>query len=193
MTLKTDQQISNYATNEQLELFLREVEKRAFVMAQIATHHREDALDIVQDAMTAFVTRYSNKPDAEWSPLFYRILQNRIRDWYRRVRVRQAFHWFSVNEDANLHEQIQTTLGRVADEPVFALQQQGVREEIICSISRLSLRQQQVFLLRIWEGLSVKETAKAMQCSQGSVKTHLSRATEHLRYYLKDIESDESK
>ncbi len=175
------------ADSKQLEDFLADVEKRAFVMAHMATSHRDDALDIVQDAMIAFVTRYANKPEDEWPPLFYRILQNRIRDWYRRRKVRQTFFWFSANENNDAHHQIELSPGPATKEPLFALQQESVADEIIDSLSRLSLRQQQVFLLRIWEGLSVKETAKAMQCSEGSVKTHLSRATEHLRVYLKDL------
>ena len=187
MNLQSDQSTINLTSDKTLDQFLSDVEKTAYVMAQVATHHREDALDIVQDAMTAFVVRYAKKPQAEWPPLFYRILQNRIRDWYRRRRVRQAFELFSGNQDNDRYHPIQTTPGAVADDPVIALQQLGVAEQIIFSIGRLSLRQQQVFLLRIWEGLSVHETAKVMQCSEGSVKTHLSRALKHLREDLEEV------
>lgn len=158
-------------------------------MAQVATNQREDALDIVQDAMMAFVINYSNKPQAEWSPLFYRVLQNRIRDWYRRQRVRKTLDWFPGSDNSGVNHQNQLMAARIVDEPDYVLQQQGNVNEIIASISRLSLRQQQVFLLRIWEGLSVHETAKAMRCSESSVKTHLSRALEHLRQELEDISS----
>ncbi len=149
----------------------------------MATKNRDDALDIVQDAMLSFARRYSEKSDTEWPPLFYRVLQNQIRDWYRRQQVRKAFEWFSQSKDTeHLANPSESVSG--ADDPVYHLQQEGLRNDILEAVSNLSLRQQQVFLLRIWEGLSVRDTAAVMQCSEGSVKTHLSRATEQLRQRL---------
>ena len=116
-------------------------------MAVMATKNRDDALDIVQDAMLSFARRYSEKSDTEWPPLFYRVLQNQIRDWYRRQQVRKAFEWFSQSKDTeHLANPSESVSG--ADDPVYHLQQEGLRNDILEAVSNLSLRQQQVFLLR---------------------------------------------
>jgi len=168
-----------------LERFLADVERRALVMAEIATRSREEALDLVQDSMIAFVTKYGHKAETEWPPLFHRILQNRIRDWYRRSAVRSRWKgWLGFAD--NEGDPIQT-----APDPRFAtpereLQRDQSRDAITAALGNLPLRQQQAFMLRVWEGLDVKDTARAMGCSQGSVKTHLFRAMQSLRGQLRE-------
>ena len=160
------------------------VEKRAYTMAKMAVGNSEDALDLVQDAMMAFVTRYADRLENDWPALFFRILQNGIRDWYRRSRVRNRWRvWFNrfADEGDNI---LETIPDDKAVDPLVELSNEGLNDAIITALKILPLRQQQVFLLRIWEGLSVAETATAMVCSQGSVKTHLSRALQALRSSL---------
>lgn len=159
-------------------------------MAFIATGNREDALDVVQDAMTKLVQKYAGRGADEWGPLFHRILQTTIRDWYRRSKIRNGLrHLFfkqDDNDDAddpinNLPDTGLATPERILDG------RQGV-EALDRSLQQLSLRQQQVFLLRAWEGLDVRQTAAAMGCSEGSVKTHYSRALQALRDSLEGYE-----
>ena len=154
-------------------------------MAQLATGIRDEAFYIVQYAMFALARRYGDRAPAEWGPLFQRILQSRIRDSYRRARVRNRWRvWFNNDDES--------------DDPLAALPDPHARrpEELLgneragvaleAALHALPLRQQQAFLLRSWEGLDVGATAAAMGCSQGSVKTHYSRAVHRLRELLED-------
>ncbi len=168
-----------------LEQFLAHVERRALVMTEIATHSREDALDLVQESMMAFVTKYSERPRAEWTPLFYRILQNRTRDWYRKTAVRNKWKaWLGFADDDS--DPIQSIPDPHSITPDQDIHRDESREAIANAVSNLPLRQQQAFMLRVWEGMNVANTAKAMGCSQGSVKTHLSRAMNALRGQLQE-------
>ena len=174
-------------TPQTLEQFLASIEQRAYRMAFIATGNREDALDIVQDAMIKLVTKYASKGADEWPPLFNRIMQSTIRDWYRRSKIRNGlrhlFNWQDNDDDPieNLPDSREVTPEREVDN------QQDIRA-LDRALQGLSLRQQQVFLLRAWEGMDVKQTAKAMGCSEGSVKTHYSRAIQALRDQLEGFE-----
>ena len=159
-------------------------------MALIATGNREDALDVVQDAMTKLVQKYAGRGADEWGPLFHRIVQTTIRDWYRRSKIRNGLRqWFFRQADCddgddpidNLPDSGLATPERILDG------RQGI-EALDRSLQQLSLRQQQVFLLRAWEGLDVRQTAAAMGCSEGSVKTHYSRALQVLRDSLEGYE-----
>ncbi len=171
-----------------LEKFLAKVERRALVMAEIATGSREEALDLVQDSMMAFVTKYACKAESEWPPLFHRILQNRIRDWYRRSAVRNRWKgWLGFDDDEG--DPVQKAPDPRAATPEMELQREESGEAISTALHNLPLRQQQAFMLRIWEGLDVRDTAKAMGCSQGSVKTHLFRAMQSLRGQLLEYRS----
>lgn len=168
-----------------MDSFLAEVERRAFKMAYFAVNNREDALDIVQEAMMKLVKSYGNRAPKEWPPLFQRILQNQIQDHYRRSRVRSIVRsWFGSGDEDNQNEE---TLVPSSDPGPL---QQNLNSQSIshldAAIRKLPLRQQQAFLLRTWEGLSVKETALALGCSGGSVKTHYSRAVGRLREELGD-------
>jgi RNA polymerase sigma-70 factor (ECF subfamily) len=171
----------------ELDRFLASVEKRAFVTARIATGNPDEALDIVQDAMLGLAQHYAHRPAQEWGPLFQTILQSRIRDWYRRAKVRNRFRvWFGGDEDGG------DPIGELPDGaepgPEARVRHARAMDTLEQAIHRLPLRQQQAFILRAWEGLDTRDTAHAMGCSEGSVKTHYSRACEALREVLKDYE-----
>ena len=172
---------------QQLEEFLANVERRAFRIAELSTKNREDSLDIVQDAMMQLVKKYSNKPTEQWKPLFYRILNNRITDFHRRNTTQSRWRvWLSNWEDEDeLNDPIQQMPSDEMD-PLAMSDLQDSVEQVDAVIQQLSLRQRQAFLLRAWEGMDVAETARAMQCSEGSVKTHYSRAIKFLREHLED-------
>ncbi len=172
-----------------MEQFLKSVERRAFRMAQIATGSRDDALDVLQDAMLEFVRAYAHKPMDQWKPLFYRIVQNKIRDWRRRSKVRNIFVTFlpgrRQGQDQEDADPLQTLRDPEAPDPYRAAKTSEAIRRLEAVLRDLPPRQQQVFLLRAWEGLSVDETATAMGCSQGSVKTHYSRAITTLQESLR--------
>jgi len=171
-----------------LNRFLAGVEKRAFRMAQLATGDVDEALDLVQEAMLTLARRYARRPEAEWAPLFHRILQNRIRDWYRRRKVRNGLMAWLRRDDpdaaADPLENLPTAENRG---PAAQADNLALHDRLARALSELPLRQQQTFLLRVWEGLDVKDTARAMGISSGSVKTHYSRAVHALREKLGDF------
>jgi RNA polymerase sigma-70 factor, ECF subfamily len=154
-------------------------------MAELATGNRDEALDLVQDAMYALVRRYRTRSETEWGPLFHAILQSRIRDWYRRSRVRHRWlAWLHHDDDEEDPLEQQPDPGQRGPEALFDAGRFGAALE--AALRALPLRQQQAFLLRVWEGLDVAATAAAMGCSEGSVKTHYSRAVHSLRARLED-------
>ena len=168
-----------YAVQEKLkslDSFLSTVEKSAFRMADIATRNPDDALDIVQDAMIKLVENYSAKPTNEWRPLFYAILNSRIIDYQRKKTLTdRIFAWIDAKKNDEEPE-----LESIASEPLALLEEQFTIEQLELALEGLPTRQQQVFMLRTWQGFSVGETAEILDCSEGSVKTHLSRATQTL-------------
>jgi RNA polymerase sigma-70 factor (ECF subfamily) len=173
----------------ELEKFLAEIERRAFRMAQIALRDPDDALDVVQDAMLKLARNYASRPSAEWRPLFYRILENGIRDLQRRRSVRKRFMtWLPGPKDDS--GETQDPLDTVADSaPAVpeALMQRQAMQQLEASLRALPARQREAFMLRNFEGLDVAETATAMGCSEGSVKTHYSRAVHALREQLSEV------
>lgn len=175
----------------ELDGFFREVQPRAFRMLQFALHNEQLSLDLLQDAMLAFVRRYSQRPAEQRAPLFYRMVQNRLRDHFRRRKVRSR--WLSIFSDIGKHNDEGKPYEPEAIEPrPEAWQQldtQHKMEYLNLAVGRLSMQQQQVFLLRAWEGLSEAETASAMAISVGSVKTHYSRARMALKTALSTFES----
>jgi RNA polymerase sigma-70 factor (ECF subfamily) len=178
-----------------LSEFLKTVERRAFKQAWFAVGDEQAALDVVQEAMLKLVRNYADKPAEELPLLFQRIVQNAIRDHHRRQKVRNLWTTLfsalapSGSEDAD-HDPLET-LEPVADAPTDAdnpalrLERMQILALIEEALQTLPLRQRQAFLLRYWEGLDVAETAKVMGCSEGSVKTHCSRATHALAEALK--------
>jgi RNA polymerase sigma-70 factor (ECF subfamily) len=169
-----------------LDRFLVSVEKRAFRIARIAVRHDDDALDIVQDAMLQLARNYGARPEEEWRPLFYRILQNRIRDCQRRRRVRARFMSWLPGWKAG-DEPAQDPVEAVPDAaplPPEALATDQAMRRLEVALAALPGRQQEAFMLRNFEGFDVAQTAEAMGCSEGSVKTHYSRAVHTLRERL---------
>jgi RNA polymerase sigma-70 factor, ECF subfamily len=170
-----------------LDQFLKTVERRALRMAELATTNRDEAMDIVQDAMFGFVRHYATKPAGEWSPLFYRVLDSRLNDWHRRRNVRSR--WMAVftrTPEDDETDEIAQAPDLNDPGPLLRLAGTEAARDLDAALARLPLRQRQAFLLRVWEGFDVAGTAKAMGCSEGSVKTHLSRAMTALRRMLED-------
>lgn len=178
------------ASRNELSEFLAGVERRAFKQAVFAVRDAENALDIVQDSMLKLAEKYGTKPLAELPMLFQRILQNTIRDFYRRQKVRSL--WVTLfsalspgrEEESDPLETLETA-DASKDGPADRLEQYQVIELIEKALQRLPQRQRQAFLLRYWEELDVAETATIMGCSAGSVKTHCSRATQALAEALR--------
>jgi RNA polymerase sigma-70 factor, ECF subfamily len=164
-----------------LDRFLAGVERRAFRTAEIATGNREDALDVVQDAMLKLTESYATRDPEEWGPLFHRILQSRIMDWHRRTRVRTRWRTWFRRGDEDREDPLEQQPGAPREHPDEAVARERTVDRLELALAALPPRQQQAFLLRIWEDLDVADTARAMGCSQGSVKTHLSRAMHSLR------------
>lgn len=173
-----------------LDEFLAGVDRRAFRIAEFATGNREEALDLVQDAMMGLVKSYADRAPEDWPPLFHRILQSRIRDWYRRSRVRNRFRWWpgsgSGEAGTERSDPIQQAPDTGRPDTLQSVMQDDAVTRLQEVLQTLPVRQQQVFLLRIWEGLNVADTAFAMGCSEGSVKTHYSRALHRLRELLEE-------
>lgn len=181
------------ASAEELSSFLASTERRAFKQAQFAVRDADAALDIVQDAMLKLAENYGDRPAAELPLLFTRILQNTIHDFFRRQKVRST--WVTLfsalggkddEEDSDPLETLEALAGsdgaESAADKVERAQVIGIIEE---EISRLPGRQREAFLMRYWEEMDVAETAAAMGCSEGSVKTHCSRATHALAKALR--------
>lgn len=172
--------------SRELDRFLGSVEKRAFRIARMIVRNDDDALDIVQDAMLQLARSYGARPAAEWRPLFYRILQNRIRDLQRRRKVRaKILSWLPGR--GNQEEEASDPMESVPDPGALPLEQlssEHAMRVLERAIAGLPGRQQEAFMLRNFEGLNVAETASAMGCTEGSVKTHYSRAVHGLRAQL---------
>jgi RNA polymerase sigma-70 factor, ECF subfamily len=183
------------ASRSELSAFLANVEKRAFKQAVFAVREEQAALDIVQDAMLRLAEKYGHRPAAELPLLFHRIVQNAIRDYYRRQKVRSL--WTTLlsslapgrGEEGEDQDPLETLMAadgsNVEEAPQAQLERSQVLEIIEQELRRLPDRQREAFILRYWEELDVAETARSMGCSEGSVKTHCSRATHALAAALK--------
>jgi RNA polymerase sigma-70 factor (ECF subfamily) len=179
------------ATLEQskaLDRFLATVERRAYRIAQLGLRDHDEAMDVVQGAMLRLVRSYAARPSEEWKPLFYRILQNGIRDAQRRRKVRgRLFGWWpggerSEDDDLDPVAQHPDPLPGPADR-LMATESIVVLEQ---ALRDLPARQREAFIYRCLEGMDVADTAAAMGCSDGSVKTHYFRALQSLRERLGD-------
>ena len=173
-----------------LERFLADVERRAFRIAQMAVRDADEAMDIVQGAMIRLARSYAARPSEEWRPLFYRILQNGIRDSQRRRAVRARIFGWWPERSADAEDAAPDPLEQVADEgpglPERLMATDAVRR-LEVAIGTLPRRQREAFTLRCLEGLDVAQTALAMGCSEGSVKTHYFRALQALRAELGEV------
>jgi len=177
---------------EALNRFLAGVELKAFRMARAALRNDDDALDAVQDAMLQLARSYAARPSDEWRPLFYRILENRIRDLQRRRVVRnRIMAWLPFGpRDEEGGDPPDPIAEAVSPDPlpVAQLEMDEAMGALEVAIGDLPARQRQAFLLRTLEGLDVAQTAVAMGCSEGSVKTHYFRAVQALRARLEGLE-----
>jgi len=182
------------ASRSELSAFLESVERRAFKQAVFAVRDEQAALDIVQDAMLRLAEKYGDRPAAELPLLFHRIVQNAIRDYYRRQKVRSL--WTTLlsslspgrgdDEEQDPLETLQVAdTSNTVEVPGARLEQAQVLEIIEQELAKLPARQREAFVMRYWEELDVAQTAQVMGCSEGSVKTHCSRATHALATALK--------
>lgn len=185
------------ATRQELSDFLAETERRAYKQAMFAVHDEHVALDIVQDSMMKLALKYASKPIEELPLLFQRILQNTIRDYYRRQKIRSLwttlFSSFTPNDQSKSQEDfdILETLqikpeSNFAEEPDTQLERVQLIGLIEKAMEILPARQREAFILRYWEEMSLAETAVIMKCSEGSVKTHCSRAVHTLATILRE-------
>ena len=184
------------ATRQELSDFLASIERRAFKQAVYAVRDDEAALDIVQDAMLKLAEKYPDKPAAELPPLFQRILQNVIHDHFRRQKVRNL--WTTLlsalqapagDRDGVDYDPLETFLpgehDETAENAANIVESGQIVKIIEAEIQRLPTRQREAFIMRYWQDMDVAETAAAMGCSEGSVKTHCSRATHTLATALR--------
>jgi len=182
------------ATDKELADFLENVERRAFKQAVYAVRRDEAALDIVQDAMIKLAEKYGDRPAAELPLLFQRILQTTILDFFRREKVRNT--WVSLfsslgpssedHEDFDILESYEASEGsQAAESSADQVERAQILQLIEDEVQKLPTRQREAFLMRYWQDMDVAETAEAMGCSEGSVKTHCSRATHSLAEALK--------
>lgn len=177
-----------------LDQFYSEVQKSAVIQAQIACGSRDEAFDIVQDAMTSLAKSYPDRSN-DWPALFHRILQNTLRDYFRKKKVRSILLWWQQHEQASTDEGSHggdSTLDSLVSasrltEPDQQVQNRQLSSQLTKALQIIPPRQQQAFILRAWWQLSTDETAKAMNCSSGSVKTHYSRALKQLRPILNEL------
>ncbi len=182
------------ASDKELTEFLKSVEKRAFKRTAYTVRDDDAALDIVQDSMIRLTENYIDRPPAEWPLVFQRILSNATMDWFRRQKVRNAvLHNMSDFEpagedggDFDLLELLESQEGSLgAESAADTVGRQQILMIIDGEVANLPTRQREAFILRYWEELDVAETAAAMGCSEGSVKTHCSRAVHSLAKALK--------
>jgi RNA polymerase sigma-70 factor, ECF subfamily len=182
---------STKARARALNDFLASVELRAFKIAVVALRHEDDALDAVQDAMLQLARAYGARPEEEWKPLFYRILENRIRDVQRRRMTRnKVIAWLPFRRGGDEDDEVPDPIEQAASPDPLPGQRLELEEAIKAlegALAELPRRQQQAFLLRTLEGMDVAQTAVAMGCSEGSVKTHYFRALNALRGKLGDV------
>lgn len=170
---------------DSLDAFLASVEKRAWSIARMSIRNDDAAFDIVQDTMLKLYEGYADKPHDEWAALFFRILNNRITDHHRRRGFNRLVRWFGERAlpTADGSEAVDAIdqLANDAPEPDVQASADDLGIKLRQALDGLPHRQRQVFLLRQWQGMNVAETAFALGISQGSVKTHQSRAMRALR------------
>jgi RNA polymerase sigma-70 factor, ECF subfamily len=170
------------ASSQELSDFLRDVERRAFKQTAYAVRDDHAAMDIVQDAMLKLADKYPDKPVTEYPMLFQRILQNTMRDFWRRQKVRALWttllsSFSTQSDDGEARDPLDTMdVDDGSQNPATQLEGSQTLQVIETALQKLPARQREAFVLRYWEEMSVAETAESMGCSEGSVKTHCSRA-----------------
>lgn len=170
------------ASSQELSDFLRDIERRAFKQTAYAVRDDHAAMDIVQDAMLKLADKYPDKPVTEYPMLFQRILQNTMRDFWRRQKVRALWttllsSFSTQSDDGEARDPLDTMdVDDGFQNPATQLEGSQTLQVIETALQKLPARQREAFVLRYWEEMSVAETAESMGCSEGSVKTHCSRA-----------------
>jgi RNA polymerase sigma-70 factor (ECF subfamily) len=190
---KPASQPRHLATERELSDFLQSVERRAFKRTVYHVRDDEAALDIVQDSMMKLAEHYGGKPTNELPMLFQRILSNCTLDWFRRQKTRNALFsnlsdFESASDDGDfdlLETYAASDSSQQVESAEDATRRAQILREIETEIMELPARQREAFLMRYWEDMDVAETAAAMGCSEGSVKTHCSRAVAALSKALK--------
>jgi len=181
------------ATDKELTDFLKSVEKRAFKRAVYAVRDEDAALDIVQDSMIRLAQKYADRPPQELPLVFQRILSNATMDWFRRQKVRNNvmrnlsdFEGADDDGEFDLLEMLAGADGALGGESAEGtVSREQTLKLIDEAVQLLPTRQREAFLLRYWEEMDVAETASVMGCSEGSVKTHCSRAVHALAKTLR--------
>ncbi len=179
------------ATPRELSDFLAQSERRAFKQTAYAVRDDHAALDIVQDAMMRLAEKYGMRQAEEFPMLFQRILQNAIRDYYRRQKVRNLWTTllssFSGGDGEDERDPLETLAGEAdeGDDPAVQVERSQTLDTIEDALQKLPARQREAFILRYWQEMDVSETAAVMGCSEGSVKTHCSRAVHALAVSLR--------
>jgi len=168
-----------------LNNFLAAHEKKAFRMAQLTTGNADDSHDIVQEAMIKLARKYANHIPEEWPPLFHRIMQHQITSWYRRQQLQRR--WFPWLNNSDESKTVATEQDHGSGNPSDLVATDQAMTKLEQAMTLLPLRQKQAFLCRCLQGLSTAETAQAMACSTGSVKTHYHRALKTLREQLAEV------
>ena len=174
-----------------IDQWLKDIGRRALMMAEFAVHDRDISQDLVQDSLLAFISRYADKPAEQWTPLFYTILRSQIMDWKRRQARRSKWlTWFSSHNRDDGDDEDEHPINAIAtptdENPATLLANADDIAVVQRILSRLPERQQQAFLLRAWEGLDISTTANIMDCGESSVKAHYSRALLALRLGLNE-------
>jgi RNA polymerase sigma-70 factor, ECF subfamily len=177
---------------EVFDRFFRTNQRRAFAMIRLSVSTDADALDIIQQAMERLYVHYKFKSESELKPLFYRILNNALMDFHRKRKAASKLcFWRNYElEEESIHENVAGVEISTPEEIVSAQQSAN---KVIKAIRKLSVKQKQCYMLRVWESMSVKETASIMQCSEGTVKTHYHRACQLLQQSLLEQKTTEHK
>ncbi|MFK8013504.1 MAG: sigma-70 family RNA polymerase sigma factor [Marinicellaceae bacterium] len=171
--------------NQKLDKFLADCQKQAYSIAFFSIKNASDSLDVIQNTMIAFVKYYQKKPEDHWRPLFYKVLQNKINDHFRSTK--KWYSLFVAPKDDDLEETPYMHGENQIDSTTQYFENGEMNENMSQAIAELPERQRQAVIYRLWQGFSVKETANIMKVSQGSVKTHLSRALANLKGPLGEL------
>ncbi len=166
--------------------FFASVERQAFQYALMATSCPDDALELVQESMMALMKNYNHKPSNEWKPLFFRVLNNKITDFYRRNHLIKRWFLQSTSKDDEKASLLEDYVKDTGNNPDKQLEKKQMMHQVEHCLQSLSSKQRQAFLLRAWQGFNIEETALAMQCSKGSVKVHYSRAISKLKTLMSE-------
>ncbi len=168
--------------NQKLDRFLADCQKQAYSIAFFSIKNASDSLDVIQNTMIAFVKYYQVKPEDQWRPLFYKVLQNKINDHFRSTK--KWYSLFTSPKEDDLEESPLNSQESLMSSPTKYFESGEINKNVSSAIAELPERQRQAVIYRLWQGFSVKETAHIMNVSQGSIKTHLSRALVNLKGQL---------